>query len=165
MMRLAGLMLVGVLIAASCAGTGEPPGTVDTATEAASAFLADTVAELFPTHTYAVDVEEPTSGLCMTFGGITDETRWATYQEFVIDVRPGDNPEAMALLVVREWERLGYDVESNGWGSGSVTGDTNVAGSTNTGKGYLPGFDAVDHDGVEFDVMVLSASTDCYLRP
>lgn len=152
MRRLAILVLFAA--AAACGGTG-----VFDAAEETGAFLEQTAAGIDPSRTYELEVGGPTSAWCSEPDDSPDRSEVAVRQRLDIDLRPGDDPAAMARQVVDRWEDMGLSVAVDGWGTGSV------AGATRNDRGDSFGFAAVDADDDDFDVLELSSVTACHARP
>ena len=141
----------------SCTPSG-PPGTFDSAVAAASAFLEQTVSELFPTHGYTVDAWPRYGANCTRWDGADDPSRNSVRDWYFLELQPGDQPIAMALAVVAYWEGLGFEVsyEADDFGAG---------GSIYTEDGHRFGFLAFNHLADEDDSLLLDSTTACYRGP
>ena len=154
MRRLGVLLAVLALVGASC--SGEPPGTLESATAENRVLLEDTAETLFPAHTYTIDVGDPTSAWCEKLGGVMDLSRESVLQKLVFDLQDGDDPLDMAAQVVVYWEGLGFAM------GGIDFGDGGVAGSGRTDEGHAVGY--VAHSGDFPRLLSIQTTTACYSK-
>ncbi len=141
----------------SCA-PADPPGTIDSAAAAAAAFLEQTASELFPTHSYTVDMWPRYGANCRRWDGTDDHSRNSVRHWYFVELQSRDQPIEMALAVVAYWEGLGFEVSYE-------ADDFAAGGSIYTEDGHRFGFLAFNHPVDEDDSLLLDSTTACYRRP